>query len=297
MYTFSIIVPTYNRFPKLRLILDSLENQSYDKAQFEVIVVNDGSTDTEYKQYYALPQQYKLNLQLLAQENGGAARARNAGVHAATGKYILFLGDDTYAEPTLLQEHEHTHAEHPGSSVLGFVDWYSKLEMNEIMQFIAPYGPQFDFAIPNPLDCGYRRFYTSNISVERAALSESPFNTDFPGCNWEDVDLGYRLEKQGIKIVYNAKAIVYHDHQYQLDQFLKRQERSGENKKIFLDLHPELRTLWSNHLFLRCMLLKYSLYISLGSLFGKTNMRLQGLCMQSYIHAFLKADRHLTVIP
>src|SRR3989339_1389262 len=184
MIHFSVIVPTYNRFSKLQGILTSLTEQTFPTDQFEVLVVNDGSSDAEYAQFHDLKKQYpSLQLQLFEQQNSGAATARNVGVNAASGEFVLFIGDDTYAHPDLLREHYRFHEIHPNNCVLGFVDWYPKLELNEIMKFIAPYGLQFDFRIKNPLDCGYRRFYTSNISVQRSLLESDPFLRDFPGCN------------------------------------------------------------------------------------------------------------------
>jgi glycosyltransferase involved in cell wall biosynthesis len=91
----SIVVPIYNVEPYLRHCLDSILNQ--DCSDCEIICINDGSTDyslailEEYKKQY--PQ-----INLLSQENKGLSAARNAGIRAATGDYILFLDSDDWLE-------------------------------------------------------------------------------------------------------------------------------------------------------------------------------------------------------
>ena len=96
----SIIIPVYNVAPYLRDCLDSALKQ--DMSNYEIICINDGSTDNslsileEYKKQF--PQ-----INLISQENKGLSAARNAGLRAATGDYILFLDSDDWIEPDTLQ--------------------------------------------------------------------------------------------------------------------------------------------------------------------------------------------------
>jgi glycosyltransferase involved in cell wall biosynthesis len=101
----SIIIPFFNVAPYLRHCLDSVLKQ--DLRGCEVICVNDGSTDNslsileEYKKQY--PQ-----INLLSQENKGLSAARNAGLRAATGDYILFLDSDDWLEKDAIRIlHDH----------------------------------------------------------------------------------------------------------------------------------------------------------------------------------------------
>ena len=97
----SIIIPTYNKAPYLNLTLASFVNQRY--PAYEVIVINDGSVDdTE-----AVVRQYadRMDLHYISQSNQGRAAARNAGIHQATGDFILFNDDDRIAHPSLLRQH------------------------------------------------------------------------------------------------------------------------------------------------------------------------------------------------
>ena len=96
---FSIVVPVYNVEQYLEQCLESLQVQDFDN--FEIICVNDGSTDrsreilTEWES--KIPQ-----MRVIDRENGGLSAARNTGLKAATGNYLVFVDSDDWVEPTML---------------------------------------------------------------------------------------------------------------------------------------------------------------------------------------------------
>lgn len=96
----SVIVPVYNVENYLRTALDSLVAQTF--KDFEVILVNDGSTDLsgeiceEYTRLYS-------NFHVFHKKNGGQSSARNFGLKKANGEYITFLDSDDYFEPYALE--------------------------------------------------------------------------------------------------------------------------------------------------------------------------------------------------
>ncbi len=93
--TISVIIPVYNAEKYLKQCLDSIFEQS---GTFEVIAVNDGSTDKslDILQQYA---QKHSNLKIIDQKNQGIAGARNTGIKHASNKYITFVDDDDWIEP------------------------------------------------------------------------------------------------------------------------------------------------------------------------------------------------------
>lgn len=98
---FSIVIPVYNVEKYLEKCLDSVINQTYDN--FEVIIVNDGSTDNSesiINKYLKKDKRFKL----FNKENGGLSEARNYGLKYVTGDYVIFLDSDDYLETELLEK-------------------------------------------------------------------------------------------------------------------------------------------------------------------------------------------------
>ena len=100
----SVIIPVYNTEKYVEKCLESLAKQ--EMQDFEVIIVNDGSTDNSENVIKNYMQSSKLNIKYLEKENGGLASARNYGVEKASGKYISFLDSDDYLDKNLFSELE-----------------------------------------------------------------------------------------------------------------------------------------------------------------------------------------------
>lgn len=96
MPKFSIIIPAYNVEKYINKCLKSVFNQTF--KDYEVIVVNDGSTDNTKK--YIEP----YDVLLINKKNSGLSSARNTGVSYAKGEYLIFLDSDDYIEKDLLKE-------------------------------------------------------------------------------------------------------------------------------------------------------------------------------------------------
>lgn len=97
----SVIVPVYNVEDYLHKCIDSIINQTFTKL--EIILVNDGSTDTSPQicDEYAIKD---LRVKVIHQQNAGVSVARNSGLRAATGKYITFVDSDDWLEATMYEE-------------------------------------------------------------------------------------------------------------------------------------------------------------------------------------------------
>ena len=114
----SIIVPIYNVAPYLRKCVDSLLVQ--DISDSEIILVDDGSTDDSgwiadelVNAFRLSPLASRLLLRVIHQSNAGLSAARNTGIAAATGNYIMFVDSDDYLQPnvlgTLMEQVEREH--------------------------------------------------------------------------------------------------------------------------------------------------------------------------------------------
>lgn len=132
---FSIIIPLYNKAKYIEKALLSVLNQTY--KEFEVIVVDDGSTDDgaeKVKKFMITPKSPKGDLLappsggwgVIAQKNSGVSIARNNGVKAAKYDYIAFLDADDWWEPTFLEEMKALIEEFPNAGIYGSSYFYVK---------------------------------------------------------------------------------------------------------------------------------------------------------------------------
>ncbi|EEG77189.1 glycosyltransferase family 2 protein [Dethiobacter alkaliphilus] len=108
---FSVVIPTYNRSNQLSLTLAALEMQSFPREKFEVIVVDDGSTDATKDLLMKYRARYKFTF-VSENTRRGPAAARNLGISQARGKYVLFCDADYLVLPDLLQSHYLYHSKY-----------------------------------------------------------------------------------------------------------------------------------------------------------------------------------------
>lgn len=238
---FSVVIPTFNRLDTLPEVLAALAAQA-DAPSFEVVVVDDGSTDgtSEWLSAFTPP----LAFRVFRQANRGPAAARNVGVSAARGTRVAFLGDDTVPSNGWLAAHSvawEVRGREPKLTVLGRTDWHPRMLRTPFLEHINENGLQFGFAlITDPEQVPFNFFYTSNISLSRERLVTEPFDTAFPYPAWEDIEVSYRLERSGQRMVYAEEARVAHDHPTSFARFTLRQEKAGYCAVVFYLLHPEL---------------------------------------------------------
>ena len=238
MTYFSVVIPTYNRLSMLLRVLEALQGQ-VDAPQFETIVINDGSKDDTDAVVGG-----RLDIIYRKQANAGPSRARNHGVSLARGKFVIFIGEDTFPEPRFVAEHARIHRQSNDDRLvacLGYTGWPNGERVTAFMDYINDYGLQFGYRlIEDGAIVPFNFFYTSNISIDRELLAAHPFDTTFPSAAWEDIELAYRLDRLGLKIRYNAHAVTRHYHQMDIDSFARRQYTVGKSGAIFYRKHPEL---------------------------------------------------------
>jgi glycosyltransferase involved in cell wall biosynthesis len=228
----SVIVPTFNRLERLKQVLAGLEQQDFPLADFEVVVVSDGSTDgtEEFLRSYQTP----LQLKPIFQKNQGVAAARNAGLAQAKEDILIFVDDDVVPMPCLVGEHIHSQLgangrrivlgpmlTPPDFNMLPWVKWEQAMLMKQYK------------AMENRLwEPTARQFYTGNTSVPRKeVLDAGGFDPAFSRA--EDVELAYRLASRGLTFLYNPQAVGYHYAQRSFDSWLKTPYLYGKNDVIF----------------------------------------------------------------
>ncbi|MBC7190373.1 glycosyltransferase family 2 protein [Candidatus Aerophobetes bacterium] len=233
----SIVIPTYNRKIVLRRCLELLFNQNFPKSDYEIIVVDNGSTDETDKMVNSLSPPCRFLF--LKEERRGPHIARNMGIKNARGEIVVFVDSDILTPPDFLKEHLRFHTLY-GEKVIvsgptvrtdNLMDDFSDIEKRKKMERL------FNLSGPSPI--------TSNLSVRRKYLIEvGGFDEDFEGLGWHDWELNYRLKKLGLVARKNIDAIVYHyKEKRKLQSFERLEERRvqrGINAVLFYKKHPTL---------------------------------------------------------
>jgi glycosyltransferase involved in cell wall biosynthesis len=235
----SVIIPTYNRKGSLAKCLECLRRQYYAQSKFEIIIVDDGSTDGTDILVREESKKEGPAIRYFRQEKKGPAAARNAGIDKARGEILLFLGDDILSGTNLLKEHAGWHELYPEGKIgiLGHITWSRDIRVTPFMEWLESGGPQFAFhEIRDKVDVDADRFfYSSNISLKKNFLVSQgrPFDESFPWAAYEDLELGYRLKKRGAILKYNKAAIGYHDHPTSLKAACRRMTIVGRSRQIY----------------------------------------------------------------
>ncbi|HVY79129.1 MAG TPA: glycosyltransferase [Solirubrobacterales bacterium] len=244
MNSLSVVIPTKDRAEALARTLDALEAQRADGASLEVVVVDNGSSEGTTEQIRAREGRSTLPIRLLEQPEGGPAAARNAGVAAASGEVLLFLGDDT--EPAgggLLRAHLDLHAARPEPTygILGRITWTPRKPVTPFMRWLENGGPQFHYCDleAGPVDAA-NYFYSSHASLKRSFFEQvGGFDERFPTAAVEDTELGVRLADAGLELDYHPELLVLHDHPTTPEQSLRRSIAVGRSAALYNRLRPE----------------------------------------------------------
>ena len=237
-----VVLPTYNRPQVLMECLRHLDRQTL--RDFEVIVVDDGSTDDTREQIEIFRRQASFPLIYLHQENAGAAAARNFGISRLSAPICVLIGDDIFPSPGFLEAHLDFHLANPepNMAAIGYSPWHREGQViTPLMRWLENEGVQFAF---RPLLEGevphWRHFYSSNLSVKASLLGHQPFSLGFRGYGVEDIELGYRLTQQhGLKMAFLPDAVAYHLHPATFAGTWKRARAVGASMYQFSRIWPE----------------------------------------------------------
>jgi glycosyltransferase involved in cell wall biosynthesis len=236
----SVVLTTFNRAQFLEKALISLACQTLAKETYEVIVIDDGSSDKTREVIKLidpiLPVKYSY------QQNSGLASAKNHGLFLASSDIVLFLDDDDISDSNLIEEHLIAHRANPSpyTIILGKTNISSGLRADPLMNYVTKKDPMlFSYQGLSHRDVlNYEYFWGGRTSCKRELLlKEGVFNPLFR-FGYEDIELGYRLnQKLDIKVVYWEHAVNTMIRQISLPSFISRCLKQGESAWRYLEMH------------------------------------------------------------
>jgi GT2 family glycosyltransferase len=231
----SVVIPTFNQADLLKESLRSLIDQTLPHEAYEIVVVDDGSTDhtTAVLSEFGPPVRV-----VRLSPNRGRSAARNAGIRAAAAPLVALVDSDIIVRRDFLASHLEAHRQH-GDGIL------SRGPVVDVPDLATARDGQLPKMVSSPA-----YLTTANAALAKDALVRAGlFDEHFPSYGWEDFDLGLRLKRLGVKRIFCRQAVAFH-----LDPNLDRFDRMGDlltkeaaraaSAVYFYRKHPTLEARW-----------------------------------------------------
>jgi len=211
---FSIVIPAHNEEEYIVQVLDSIYAQDFPIVDIEIIVINDNSTDRTLEivdEYAANARDETINvIKILNVKKGSAAGARNAGIIAARGKYVLFQDADCFADPCLLNN---------------AAKWLDNLDIDGLATRTTNVKPSnwIQRAVAVQRAMRWENTYNSpiikyldsnsgiNVAIMKRSVLERLGGFDETIFYYEDNDLTKRFFEQEYKAIFGRDVIQYHN--------------------------------------------------------------------------------------
>jgi len=250
MKEISIIICTYNRVQYINTCLNSLLQQSYDLNKFEIIVINNNSTDnTEIICKQFQNENPNINFIYKKEIKQGLSYARNTGIEVSTTRLIAFIDDDAIAEKDYVENLIDGFKNYPTYSAIGgkvlpiYPNGKEPVWMSNYIQRLVSKvddGEVFiDFKKKYPVGC--------NMAFRKEIFSEIGFfNTDLT-LRSDDKYIFCKLKNAKMKTIYAPNVIVWHNiESYRLElSFIKKLSRlNGHTERVRLKREPFYKTMW-----------------------------------------------------
>ncbi len=235
----SIVIPTYNRKQILKKCLEALENQNLNEniSNYEVIVVDDGSTDGTTS-WIKDNNEVLSHVVLYEQEHGGPALGRNLGVMKSKYDIIIFIDSDLIVLDDFISCHVNKLLFSWNKNNKRCFTYGSVINTSN---FTNPESENYKLT-----DFSFAYFATGNVAISKELLlSVGLFDTSFSLYGWEDLELGERLKKCGTKLVKCPEAVGFHWHPpfncEQIESLVSQEKERARMALIFYKKHSNLR--------------------------------------------------------
>lgn len=223
----SVVIPTYNRVELLRNCLLSFADQTYPKDKFEIIVINDGSTDNTEEMVTDLMSKFQCKLKYIKQHNQGVTRARNRGIIESEGIYIGFTSDDIIADPYWIEAAIDCFSDNDVVGVEGIIVPTVDSKITPFTHYTISLKP--------------RRFLAANIFFKKSILDEvQRFDERFNIHVREDTDIALTVLERGYEIIFSEKVIIKHPAYMSKHWKLFKEAKNGFIEPLLYKKHKKL---------------------------------------------------------
>ncbi len=238
----SAIISTFNREQFLPGLFDSFKSQTLPAADFEVIIINNNSTDKTESLALECIKNNGINVRYFTETNQGLSFCRNRGILEVDSELVTFIDDDAlpaddFLEKTILFFDTHPDVGAAGGKILLKFTGKKPVWYND---FLSPLLGYFNYGNSNrPFKNNF--FRGSNMTFRRSLFdTHKPFDTRLGRkgtvlTGGEEKELFYRLKNCGVKLWYNAEAIVYHlvpTERTTVDYIRNQAYGTGKSKKV-----------------------------------------------------------------
>lgn len=252
MLKVSVIIPTRNNGNKISATLRNLFRQTIAPEHYEIIVVDNRSTDSTEEMLSHLKTE-AVNLRWVKEPNTGRSHARNRGIIESSGDVVLFLDDDIQVEANHLESHLAYHAQSRNTvAVIGRVIDISPITPAWAEDYFhnrqvagSSIGNRDMSGTPLGLF-----FATGNVSLLRSTLESIKMNQNGESLYFdptfqvrEDGDMGCRLIKRNVQFVFADDILCRHDHPRSWRSIVKRSYEGGYALVQLLEKHPEIQVI------------------------------------------------------
>jgi cellulose synthase/poly-beta-1,6-N-acetylglucosamine synthase-like glycosyltransferase len=236
---FSIIIPAYQAAAVLPKCLNALHRQSIDRSRYEIIVVDDGSTDntaTVAEQVLNTSSAQDIRAtQVIRATHGGPAQARNLGTQAAQGRLLLFTDADCEPVSDWIEQISSVFVD---PSISGAKGTYRTRQTSLVARFVQQeYQERYDrLQRLAPIDFvdTYSAAYRRDVFIDQGGFDA----VGLPTASVEDQEFSFRLTASGHRLVFVPEAVVYHQHNASLWRYFRRKYYIGFWKITVLRRHP-----------------------------------------------------------
>ncbi len=252
----SVIIPVCDQSESLRITLRFFSHQTYPVNNYEIVLVDDGSSDgLEEKMQEASWPRLGCKVKYIRQENQGRAIARNNGVHNAEGEILIFCDADRFPGKDFVRRHVENNLNYPGHAVIGCpwdylgivkylikenqdTEWDKILKFSRKPLYYLKLSKLFNDKGLENSGIAWAAFLVGNASLSKKDFCDvCGFDSEFKSWGFEHFELALRLQKNGIKFISCPDIDSYHiPHPRKQGYYRTMIESSVE---LFVRKHPE----------------------------------------------------------